>query len=122
MPSNVRPFPGPVPPVPAAGANGVLDKAGLDNDADAPPPVWLARSMMVVFVAFCVEVGLVLIAVPWLPHLWHENSLLTSFPAIRAFIAHDFVRGVTTGIGVLDIWLGIYEAVHYRDPKPPTAG
>ena len=113
MPSNVRPFPGPVSPVSAA---------LLDQNAEAPPPVWLARCMMIVFVAFCVEVGLVLIAVPWLPHLWHENSLLVSYPTIRAFMAHDFVRGMTTGIGILDIWLGIYEAVHYRDPVPPTAG
>ena len=111
VPSNVRPFPAPASPV-----NAAL----LDNDVEVPPPVWLARSMMVVFVAFCVEVGLVLIAVPWLPHLWHENSLLASYPAIRAFLAHDFVRGMTTGIGILDIWLGIYEAVHYRDPKSPT--
>jgi hypothetical protein len=29
---------------------------------------------------------------------------------------------MTTGIGILDIWLGIYEAVHYRDPKPSPAG
>ena len=112
VPSNVRAFPRPASSV---------STAVLDSDADALPPVWLARSMMVVFVAFCVEVGLVLIAVPWLPHLWHENSLLASFPGVRAFIAHDFVRGVTSGIGILDIWLGIYEAVHYRDPKPPAA-
>ena len=119
VPSNVRAFPSPAS---TAGVNAVRDHAALDPGADAPPPVWLARSMMIVFVAFCVEVGLVLIAVPWLPHLWHENSLLASFPAVRAFIAHDFVRGVTSGLGVLDIWLGIYEAVHYRDPKRPTAG
>ena len=117
MPSNVRAFPAPASTISTTGVNAILDDHG-----DALPPVWLARCMMVVFVAFCVEVGLVLIAVPWLPHLWHENSLLASFPAVRAFIAHDFVRGVTSGIGVLDIWLGIYEAVHYRDPQPPAAG
>jgi len=116
VPSNVRPFPAPSPVRPS------VSVAVVNDDSEAPPPIWLARLMMVVFVAFCVEVGLVLIAVPWLPHLWHENSLLASFPAVRAFIAHDFVRGVVSGIGVLDIWLAIYEAVHYRDPKPTTAG
>jgi|GEM_PF-1478342 len=116
VPSNVRSFPVPAP-VRSSG-----NVARLDDDTEAPPPIWLARLMMVVFVAFCVEVGLVLIAVPWLPHLWHENSLLASFPAVRAFIAHDFVRGVVSGIGVLDIWLAIYEAAHYRDPKPATGG
>ena len=108
MPSNVRPFPAPVAAAPSV-------------EEEAAPPIWMARSMMLVFVAFCVEVGLVLIAVPWLPHLWHENSLLASFPNVRAFLAYDFVRGAVTGVGILDIWLGIYEAVHYRDPKPPAS-
>src|SRR5438874_9473856 len=110
VPSNVRSFPAPAIAVPIAKA----------EDQDVPLPVWMARTMMIVFVAFCIEVGLVLIAVPWLPHsgLWDDSTLLSSFPAVRAFLANSFVRGAATGIGVLDIWLGIYEAVHYRDPKP----
>lgn len=105
MPSNVRSFPAATVVAPAA-------------ESEAPMPVWMARSMMLVFVAFCVEVGLVLMAVPWLPHLWQESSLLAGHLALRAFLANNFVRGAVTGVGVLDIWLGIYEAVHYRDPKP----
>jgi hypothetical protein len=35
------------------------------------------------------------------------------------------VKGVITGIGLIDIWIGIWEAVHYRDqrpvPRPPVA-
>jgi hypothetical protein len=26
------------------------------------------------------------------------------------------VRGVITGIGLVDVWIGIWEAVHYKDP------
>jgi hypothetical protein len=106
--SNVHPF-----PAPAAAA-------ATETEAQLPP-VWLARLMMVVFVAFCIEVGLILVAVPWVPRLWHENSLLLGYPALRAFLANDFVRGAVTGIGLLDLWLGVYEAVHYRDPKPGPA-
>jgi hypothetical protein len=105
VPSNVRSFPAATVVVP-------------DQEIEAPMPVWMARSMMLVFVAFCVEVGLVLMAVPWLPHLWQESSLVSAYPAFRAFLANNFVRGAVSGLGVLDIWLGIYEAVHYRDPKP----
>src|SRR5512135_279380 len=81
-------------------------------------PVWLARAMMVVFVAFCIEIGVVLVTVPWIPSLWHENGLLAPYPDARAFLAHDFVRGAVSGLGLLDIWLGIWEGLHYRDPKP----
>ena len=102
VPSNVRAFPAPdvVAPVP-----------------EVAPPRWMARIMMIVFVAFCIEVGLVLITVPWIPHLWDENSMLTAWPNLRAFLAQNFVRGAVTGLGLLDIWLGVYEAVHYHDPK-----
>lgn len=105
MHSNVTPFPAPTVAA---------------DDAAAHPhhlPVWMARSMMIVFVAFCIEVGLVMITAPWVPHLWNENSLLAAYPDLRAFLAHNFVRGAVTGVGILDIWLGIYEAVHYHDPK-----
>lgn len=103
VPSNLRRFPSAPAPLAAPGEH--------------PLPIWLARTMMIVFVAFCIEVGLILVAVPWIPHLWHENSLLAAYPAARAFLAHDFVRGAVTGVGLLDLWYGVYEAVHYRDPK-----
>jgi len=109
VPANVRSFPAPAAAAPAP------------ETAEHLPPVWLARAMMVVFVAFCVEVGLILVAVPWIPHLWHENSLLVPYPGVRAFLAQDFVRGAVTGIGLLDLWLGVSEAVHYRDPKPAAS-
>jgi hypothetical protein len=30
---------------------------------------------------------------------------------------HGFVRGAISGLGVLDLWLGISEAIHYRDRR-----
>jgi hypothetical protein len=31
-------------------------------------------------------------------------------------IGNNFVRGAISGIGIIDLWIGIWEAVHYRDP------
>ncbi len=28
------------------------------------------------------------------------------------------VRGIISGLGLLDIWIGISEAIHYRDQRP----
>jgi len=36
-------------------------------------------------------------------------------PELRAFIANGFVRGLCSGLGVLDIWIGFWEAMHYRE-------
>jgi hypothetical protein len=58
----------------------------------------------------------VLIALPW-SVLWTNNNLLVHWPAVRHFLQLGFVRGAISGIGFLDLWLGIYEAVHYKDRK-----
>ena len=82
-----------------------------------PLPLWLRRVMLFVFVAFAVEIGMFLVVVPWYDggRLWSENSLLLHFPTLRAFLAQDFIRGIVSGLGLIDIWVGIWEAVHYKE-------
>jgi hypothetical protein len=82
----------------------------------APPPIWMQRSFMVITVIFCLWLGLVLSVLPWLP-AWTENSLVSDFPNLRWFLGTGFVRGLATGLGLLDLWIGIAEAVHYRDRR-----
>jgi len=75
---------------------------------------WLQRLWLVVFVLFCLEVGILLTVLPW-TRLWTDNSLLLGFPAIRAFFNHNFVRGLVSGLGLVNIWMGVAEAVTYRE-------
>lgn len=77
--------------------------------------VWLHRFWLVVFVIFCIELGLLLAVLPW-TRVWSNNSLLAAYPGWRAIVHNDFVRGLITGLGLIDVWIGIWEAVHYRDP------
>ena len=76
--------------------------------------VWLHRLSLIIFVIFCIELGMLLTVLPW-TRVWTDNSLLASHPSWRAFVQDDFVRGVVTGLGLVDIWIGIWEAVHYRE-------
>ena len=73
--------------------------------------------MLVVRVIFLIEVGMVLTVSPWTP-VWSQNSLLTAHPALRDFLAQGFVRGAFTGLGLVNIWMGIWEAVQYREDEP----
>jgi hypothetical protein len=75
---------------------------------------WLQRVWLVVFVLFCLEVGIILTVLPW-TRLWTDNSLLISFPAFKEFLNHNFVRGLVSGLGLIDIWMGVAEAVTYRE-------
>jgi hypothetical protein len=78
--------------------------------------LWLHRFTVLMFVFVCAIVGMLLIIVPWRPE-WTDNRLLQAFPGFRAFVANGFVRGICSGLGVLDIWIGFSEAVHYHEEK-----
>src|SRR5881397_172640 len=74
--------------------------------AAEPPPIWMQRLFLVTTVIFCLWIGLVLSVLPWLP-VWTENSLVSGFPNFRWLIGTGFVRGLATGIGLIDLWIGI---------------
>jgi hypothetical protein len=76
---------------------------------------WAARIFLVIEVMIWIELGMVLVIVPW-TRAWSDNGLVLSYPRLREFLNINFIRGVVTGIGVLDLWAGISQAVHYKDP------
>jgi hypothetical protein len=82
---------------------------------DAPAPVWLQRISLIVLVIFCFYIGGLMVLLPWWPHYWQQNGWLLSHPAIGLVLARGWVRGVVSGVGALDIWIGISELFHYRD-------
>jgi hypothetical protein len=77
--------------------------------------LWSHRLSLVVLVVFCIELGMFLAILPWIP-VWNQNTFLGAYPGMRALVQNNFVRGIATGLGLVDIWIGIWEAVHYRDP------
>jgi len=78
--------------------------------------LWLHRIAVLMFVFVCAVVGVLLIILPWRPE-WTDNRLLLFFPALRAIVSSGFVRGLCSGLGLLDIWIGFWEAVHYQEVK-----
>jgi hypothetical protein len=76
--------------------------------------LWLRRVAVLVFVFLCATIGVMLMILPWRPE-WSDNHLLTPFPALRAIVTSGFARGVCTGLGVLNVWIGFWEAIQYRE-------
>lgn len=58
------------------------------------------------FTAYFLEVGLILIMVPW-SAFWDRNYFAESLPLLRNLIRNDFVRGAVSGIGVLNLIAGL---------------
>ncbi len=91
---------------------------GQTPDADVSPrgvSRWAARIFLVVEVIIWVELGMILAIVPWM-RAWSDNGLVLNYPRIRELLSMDFVRGVVSGIGLLDIWVGVWQAIRYKDP------
>ena len=78
--------------------------------------IWIDRLGLVIRVVFYIELGMLLSVLPW-TRLWTNNSLVIDFPRWNAVLQMNFVRGLVTGIGLVDIWIGVWEAVRYRDRK-----
>ncbi len=86
------------------------------NDANtAPAPVWLQRLSLGVLVVFCLYLGLIIAVLPWWKAMWDRNPLLVHHPSLHDFLMLGPVRGLISGLGVLDLWIGISELIHYRD-------
>ncbi len=88
----------------------------VERDPDgAPAPVWLQRMSLIVLVMFCLYIGVFVVALPWIPRLWDQNAWILAHPAVKAVLLQGWMRGVISGLGLLDIWIGVTEAYHYRD-------
>jgi hypothetical protein len=59
--------------------------------------------------------GAVLWVFPRLRFLWDQNALIQYFPAIAHYAANGAVRGIVSGLGLLNLWMAFYDAIHYRD-------
>ena len=81
----------------------------------APAPIWLQRISLLVLVLFCFYIGVLLAVLPWSPRYWDQNSWLLAHPTLETFLGRGWVRGLVSGIGLIDIWIGISELLNYKD-------
>jgi hypothetical protein len=78
-------------------------------------PVWLQRLSLFVLVLFCVYLGVLVMVLPWWARIWDHNMFILARPWLATVLHNGGVKGIISGLGLLDIWIGISEAVHYRD-------
>jgi hypothetical protein len=76
--------------------------------------LWVHRTSVFLFVLISAVAGVLLVILPWTPE-WTDNYLLLSFPGLRTFVSAGFFRGLCSGLGLLDIWIGFWEALHYHE-------
>jgi hypothetical protein len=103
-------------PDPAPSAESQTRLLEADQNAPSRAQLWMHRISVFMFVLISAVAGVLLIILPWTPE-WTDNFLLLSFPALRPIVSNGFVRGIVSGLGLLDIWIGFWEALHYHEHR-----
>jgi hypothetical protein len=86
-----------------------------------------SRLSVFLYIVVCFEVGIVLALLPWVPHGWlfglfgdwGNNYFLLLLAhktgyGIQRFVASGWVRGAVSGIGILNLAMGIWEIVNFQ--------
>jgi hypothetical protein len=72
-------------------------------------------------VAFFIEVGLLLIVLPW-SDFWEANYFASLWPALLPIMTNDFVRGGVSGIGFINLGSGVAELIAIFILRAPRSG
>jgi hypothetical protein len=62
----------------------------------------LIRILRVVLLLLWLELGLMLILVPW-SEVWDVNYFLYQYPALAIFVKNPYLRGMISGLGVMNV-------------------
>jgi hypothetical protein len=83
---------------------------------DAPPPPiyhWYQKVSAVVFITFCLEIGLYLLIVPW-TESWDGNYFSGALPDMKTWWDNLYVRGAVSGLGAVNLYISLSEIFRLR--------
>jgi len=80
-----------------------------------PAPLWLLRLELFLRVAVRLYLGIFVLLLPWWPRFWDDNPVFRLLPRLGEFATYGSVRGIVSGFGLLNLWIALQEAIHYRE-------
>jgi hypothetical protein len=119
----------PEPPTPAANSQAG-EKASLGGGPATPPtnrepelapqriPHWLQQAERFLRVIVRIYLGLLVCFAPWYSPAWDANPLFSQSPSLMAFISNGAVRGLVSGLGLLNLWIALRDAMRPSDLPP----
>src|SRR5437870_9367054 len=84
-----------------------------------------SRLSVILCIILCLEIGTVLTVLPWVPHGWMGLSdwgnnyflLLAAHKTgygVQRLVSSGWVRGAVSGLGILNLAMGVWELIHFR--------
>jgi hypothetical protein len=135
--TSLAPNPAPTPGL-ASAAAPISAPEAESGQTQAPAlvpqriPPWLVNAELYLRVFLLMFISMVIIIAPWsgdfarwsgdllwffprTRYLWEQNALIQYFPAIARYSSNGAVRGVVSGLGLLNLWITLYGAFQHRD-------
>ncbi|HVJ09613.1 MAG TPA: hypothetical protein VM554_14645 [Acidisarcina sp.] len=84
------------------------------RDPHAGKVLWLKRVELFLRVVIRLYIGVLVLLLPW-THLWQDNHFLNYFPQMAHVATLGVVRGIVSGIGLLNLWIALSDAIQYRE-------
>jgi hypothetical protein len=88
--------------------------ASSEPDVHPRIPYWLQQAERFLRVIVRMYLGLLVCCAPWYPAAWDSNPLFSSSPGLMAFVTHGAVRGIVSGLGILNLWIAVRDALRGR--------
>jgi len=79
-----------------------------------PNTRWLGRADLFLRVMLGLYIGLILIFLPW-THYWDFNRFFLYYAPVSRLMESGAMRGLVSGLGLLNLWIAISEAIHYKE-------
>ncbi len=85
---------------------------------EQPPhrvPRWLERVELFLRVMLRMYIGLAICYAPWSHNFWDQNPIFLQSTALADFVRLGAVRGIVSGLGLLNLWIAFQDAIRRRD-------
>ncbi|HEX4758925.1 MAG TPA: hypothetical protein VH308_13120 [Terracidiphilus sp.] len=78
-------------------------------------PKWLVRIELLLRVMLRMYIGLAVCYAPWSPMFWDQNPLFLQFPTLAGIAGNGAVRGIVSGLGLLNLWIALHDVLRHRE-------
>lgn len=93
----------------------VRDAPAPSNQVPQRIPKWLVRIELLLRVMLRMYIGLGLCYAPWSSMFWDQNPIFLQYPAFAAIAGSGAVRGMITGLGLLNLWIALQDVLRHRE-------
>ena len=74
---------------------------------------WYHKVTALIFIAFCLELGVFLLFFPW-SVLWDRNFFSSITPPWRQYWDNAYLRGAVSGLGLVNVYISLVEIFRLR--------